>query len=139
MNQTDYDCRLGAEKLLPCYCRFLLEVIKGRGELTECSKLTCFAKRMLDMVPGTGGECDRRSVSADVRHRRRTYQVEGELGKGKIDPIRRIQTPNKKKSHPHRTNRNSRTSQRAELRTMSTFDRQTVVCMYACRTEDDVR
>ena len=30
----------------------LLEVMTGRGELTECSKLTCFAKRMLDMVPG---------------------------------------------------------------------------------------
>ena len=34
----------------------LLEVITGRGELTECSKLTCFAKRMLDMVPGGSGE-----------------------------------------------------------------------------------
>ena len=28
----------------------LLEVITGREELTECSKLTCSAKRMLDMV-----------------------------------------------------------------------------------------
>ena len=26
------------------------------GELTECSKLGCFAKRMLDMVPGGSGE-----------------------------------------------------------------------------------
>ena len=34
----------------------LLEVITGRGELSECSKLTCFAKRMLDMVPGGCGE-----------------------------------------------------------------------------------
>ena len=32
----------------------LLKVIKGRGELTECSKLTCCAKRMLDMVPSSG-------------------------------------------------------------------------------------
>ena len=34
----------------------LLEVITGRGELTECSKLRCSAKRMLDMVPGGSGE-----------------------------------------------------------------------------------
>ena len=34
----------------------LLEVMTGRGELTECSKLTCFAKRMLDMVPGDSGK-----------------------------------------------------------------------------------
>ena len=33
----------------------LLEVITGRGELTECSKLTCFAQRMLHMVPGGSG------------------------------------------------------------------------------------
>ena len=37
---------------------------------------------MLDMVPGSSGECDRRSVSAAVKHRRRTCQVESELGKG---------------------------------------------------------
>ena len=42
----------------------LLEVITGRGERTQYSKLTCFAKRMLDMVPGDSGEWDRRSVSA---------------------------------------------------------------------------
>ena len=47
------DCRLGAEKLcLVVFFFSLLEVMTGRGELTECSKLTCFAKRMLDMVPG---------------------------------------------------------------------------------------
>ena len=34
----------------------LLEVITGRVELTECSKLTCFAKRVLNMVPGDSGE-----------------------------------------------------------------------------------
>ena len=34
----------------------LLEVIKWRGELTGCSKPTCFAKRKLDMVPGGSGE-----------------------------------------------------------------------------------
>ena len=51
------DCRLGAEKLWPCCCFFsLLEVMTGRGELTKCSKLTCFAKRMLDMVPGDSGK-----------------------------------------------------------------------------------
>ena len=35
---------------------FLLKVITGRGELTDCSKLTCFAKRMLDMFPWGRGE-----------------------------------------------------------------------------------
>ena len=43
-------------KNLPLFFSPLLEVITGRGELTECSKLTCFAKRMLDMVPGGSGE-----------------------------------------------------------------------------------
>ena len=81
------DCRLVAEKLWPCCCCFsLLEVMTGRGELTECSKLTCFAKRMLDMVPGDSGKSDRRSLSASVRDRRRTCQVESELGKGKNRP-----------------------------------------------------
>ena len=59
MKQTDYDCRLGVEKLLRCYqltFSSLLEVIKRRGEFTECSKLTFFAKRMLHMVPGGSGE-----------------------------------------------------------------------------------
>ena len=64
----------------------LLEVMTGRGELTECSKLTCFAKRMLDMVPGDSGKWDRRSLSATVRDRRLTCQVESELRKGKIRP-----------------------------------------------------
>ena len=53
------DCRLGAEKRWPCCCFFSLldlEVTTGRGELAECSKLTCFAKRMLDMVPGDSVE-----------------------------------------------------------------------------------
>ena len=81
------DCRLGAEKLWPCCCFFSLhEVMTGQGELTECSKLTCFAKRMLDMVPGDSGKWDRRSLSATVRDRRRTCQVESELGKGKNKP-----------------------------------------------------
>ena len=61
----------------------LLEVITGRGELTECSKLTCFAKRMLDMVPGGSGQWDRRSVSAAIKDSRRTCQFDCELGKGK--------------------------------------------------------
>ena len=64
----------------------LLEVITERGELTECSKLTCFAKRMLDMVPGGSGEWDWRSVSATIKHRRRTCQFDCELGKGKYRP-----------------------------------------------------
>ena len=34
----------------------LLEVITGREELIECSQLTCFAKRMLDMVTGGSGQ-----------------------------------------------------------------------------------
>ena len=64
----------------------LLEVITGRGELTECSKLTCFAKRMLDMVPGGSGEWDRGLVWAAIKHRSRTCQVDCELGKGKNRP-----------------------------------------------------
>ena len=64
----------------------LLGVMTGRGELTECSKLACFAKRMLDMVPGDSGKWDRRSFSATVRDRSRTCQVESELGKGKYRP-----------------------------------------------------
>ena len=40
--------------LLMLYSR--LEVITGPGKLTECSTLTCFAKRMLNMVPGGSGE-----------------------------------------------------------------------------------
>ena len=60
----------------------LLEVITGRGELTECSKLMCFAKRGLNMVPGGSGQWDWRSVSAAVRHWRRTCQVQSRLGKG---------------------------------------------------------
>ena len=50
------DCRLGAEKTLALLFFSLLEVMTGREELTECSKLTCFAKRMLDMVPGDSGK-----------------------------------------------------------------------------------
>ena len=56
------------------------------GELTECSKLVCFAKRMLDMVHGGSGERDRRSLSAAIKHRRRTCQVDCESRKGKNRP-----------------------------------------------------
>ena len=59
----------------------LLGVITGREELIECSKLKCIAKRILGMVPG---QEDQRSMSAVVRHRRRTCEVKSELGKGKI-------------------------------------------------------
>ena len=73
-------------------------------------------------------------MSAAARHCRRTCQVESELGRGKIGPIQRIQTPKRKKSHPQRTNSNSRTSQRAELRTMSAFDNELLcACMHALR------
>ena len=66
-----FDCRLGAEILLSCCWSLLLflEVITGREELIEYSKLTCFAKRMLNMVRGGGEQWDRRSVSAAVKHR----------------------------------------------------------------------
>ena len=75
MKRTDYDCRLGAENFCLVFdVSFLLEIITLRGELTDCSKLTCFAKGILDMVPGGSGEWDRRSVSAAVRHRRRMVQ-----------------------------------------------------------------
>ena len=43
-------------------------------------------EKLLDMVPGGSGEWDRRSVSAAVRHRRRTCHVESDLGKGKNRP-----------------------------------------------------
>ena len=58
----------------------LLEVITGGEELIQCSKLTCFAKRMLNIV---AGQSDRRSVSATVGHRRQTSNVESDLEKGK--------------------------------------------------------
>ena len=77
---------IGCWKTFALFFSSLLEVITGWGELTECSKLTCFAKRMLDMVPGGNGEWDRRSVSAAARHRRCTCQGESELGKGKKRP-----------------------------------------------------
>ena len=109
----------------------LLEVITGRGELTECSKLTCFAKRMLDMIPGGSGEWDRRSVSAAIKHRRRACQFDCELGKGKNRP--NTTYPNSKEEEKAILNariQNSRTSHSAERR--PTTDRRTVVCMHAC-------
>ena len=90
MREHEADWRsIGCWKTLDVLLFFffsLLEVMTGRGELTECSKLTCFAKRMLDMVPGDSGKWDRRSLSATVRDCRRTFQVESELGKGKNRP-----------------------------------------------------
>ena len=107
----------------------LLEVITGRGELTECSKLTCFAKRMLDMVPGGSGERDWRSVSAAIKYRRRTCQVDCELGKGKIGPIRRIQTPKKRKkpSSTHESKFTNESQSRIEA-----DDQSTNCCVHAC-------
>ena len=107
----------------------LLEVITGRGELTECSKLTCFEKRMLDMVPGGSGEWDRRSVSAAIKHRWRTCQFDCELGKGKIGPIRRIQTPKKRKK-PSSTHESKFTNE-SQSRTQAD-DRSTNCCVHAC-------
>ena len=107
----------------------LLEVMTGRGELTECSKLTCFAKRMLDMVLGDSGKWDRRSLSATVRDRRRTCQVESELGKGKIGLIRRIQAPKKKKK-PSSTHESKFTNE-SKSRTEADV-RSTNCCVHAC-------
>ena len=87
----------------------LLEEITGRGELTECSKLTCFTKRMLDMVLGGSGKVDRRLVPAAVEQHWRACAVESELGKGKNRP--NTTTPNStegEKATRH-TNTNSRT------------------------------
>ena len=39
-----------------CLAVVFFFVITGRGELTECSKRTSFAKRILDMVPGGSDE-----------------------------------------------------------------------------------
>ena len=107
----------------------LLEVMTGRWELTECSKLTCFAKRMLDMVPGDSGKWDRWSLSATVRDRRRTCQVESELGRGKIGLIRRIQAPKKKKkpSSTHESKCTNESNSRTEADVRSTN-----CCVHAC-------
>ena len=73
---------------------FLLELITGQEELNECSKLTCFAKRIVNRIPRQG---DWWLMPAAVRHRLRICEVESDLGKGKIDPVWRIQTQKKKK------------------------------------------
>ena len=106
-----------------------LEVITGRGELTECSKLTCFAKRMLDMVHGGSGEWDRRSVPAAIKHRRCTCQVDCELGREKIGPIRRVQTPKKRKK-PSSTPKSKFTND-SQSRTEA-GDRSMNCCVHAC-------
>ena len=108
----------------------LLEVIKGRGELTECSKLTCFAKRMLHMVPGGSGEWDRRSVSATVRGIVGVFvRSKASWGREKIGPIRRIQTPKKKKkpssTHEYKFTNESESRTEAEVRS-------TNCCVHAC-------
>ena len=118
----------------------LLEVMTERGELTECSKLTCFVKRMLDMAPGDSGKWDRRSLSATFRDRRRTCQVESELGKGKIGLMWRIQAPKKKKkpSSTHEsklTNESkSRTDHEADVRSTNCC-----ACMPALRAAAELQ
>ena len=102
----------------------VLEIITGR-DLIECSKLKCFAKRMLDMVPGGSGQWDRRSVLAPaaVRHRRCTCDVESELGRENM---------------PNMTNKNSKEEEKAILNTCTLIqihERVTVpnwvrACMY---------
>ena len=57
MKRSDCDCRFGAEKLLPC-CFVLFSVITGRGELTECSKLTCFVLLPLNVQCPVVGDHD---------------------------------------------------------------------------------
>ena len=93
MKRTDYDCRrIGCWKSFALFFSSLL-VITGRGELTECSKLTCFAKRMLDMVPG--------AVVNEIDDRCRLLSsIVGVLVRSivrKIGTIGRIQTPKKRK------------------------------------------
>ena len=68
-------------------------------------------------------------MSAAIKHRRRTCQFDCELGKGNIRPNTTYPNSKERKSHPQRTNPNSRTSHRAERR--PTTDRRTVVCMHA--------
>ena len=93
-----YDCRLGAEKTFVLLTfSSLLEVIKGRGKLIECSERTCFAKGMLHMVPGGSGEYDRRSVLATVRGIVGVFVRSKASWDGKNWPITTIQTPKKKK------------------------------------------
>ena len=107
----------------------LLEVMTGRGELTECSKLTCFAKRMLDMVPGDSGKWDRRSLSATIRDRRRTCQVESELGKGKNRP--NTTYPSSKEEEKASSTHKSKFTNESKSRTESDV-RSTNCCVHAC-------
>ena len=125
------DCRLGAEKLWPCCFVFfsLLEVMTGRGELTECSKLTCFAKRMLDMVPGDSGKWDRRSLSATIRDRRCTCQVESELGKGKNRP--NTTYPSSKEEEKPSSTHECKFTNESKSRTEADV-RSTNCCVHAC-------
>ena len=107
----------------------LLEVITGRGELTECSKLISFAKRMLDMVPG--------AVVSEIDDRCRLLSsIVGVLvssiaswGREKIGPIRRIQTPKKRKK-PSSTHESKFTNE-SQSRTEAD-DRSTKCCVHAC-------
>ena len=132
MKWTDYDCRLSAEKLLPC-CLFFFSSRSKHGvrELTECSKLTCFAKRMLDMVPGAvvseiGARCRLLSGIVGVYVSVRSI---ASWGREKIAPIRRIQTPKKRKK-PSSTHQSKFTNE-SQSRTEAD-DRSTNCYVHAC-------
>ena len=75
-----------------------LEVIKVRGELTECSKLTCFAKEgstwfLAAVFSEIDDRCPLLSGIVGV-----LVKSKASWGREKISPIRRIQTPKKKKN-----------------------------------------
>ena len=55
LSATSRKSQQGQKRFVLLILSSFLEVITGRGELTECSKLTRFAKRMLNMVPWGGG------------------------------------------------------------------------------------
>ena len=95
-------------------------------------KVDVLCEKNRDMVPG--------AVVSEIDDRCRLLsrivgvlvRLKASLGTEKIGPMRRIQTPRKKKTRPKHTKPNSRTSRRAELRPM--FDRLTAACMHACTT-----
>ena len=106
-----------------------LEVITGRGELTECSKLACFAKRMLGMVPEAvvseiDDWCQLLSGIAGV-----LVRSKASWGRDKIGPLRRIQISkkNKKVSGTHK----SKFTNESESRTEADV-RATNCCVHAC-------
>ena len=67
------------------------------------------------MVPGGSGEYDPRSVSAAVRHWRRTCQVQSRLGKGRNRPTTTY--PNSKEEEKPSSKRESKFMNESESRT----------------------